>query len=316
VKIRLDFVDFYGELDKENNIFVNNLRKVCEVEISSNPDLLFYGNYGYNHLKYNCFKIFYSAENIRPDFRFCDFSISFDYLKDDRNFRLPLYSIHLKEFSSFVKEKNLFATPKNKFCNFVYSNSKAKERIDFYNLLSNYNTIDSPGKVLNNMSNSISGVRYDYKSKLKFLSNNKFTIAFENESFPGYTTEKIIHPLLVGSIPIYWGNPLIKDEFDEKIFVNVNSYSNFEEVIEKVKEIDTDYSIYQKYSPNPDLFLNILNNYESGLTEFFKSVSEKMNNTNSNSSSFFNKTYRFKYFLLMKSNIISNKVENLFSKLK
>ena len=38
------------------------------------------------------------------------------------------------------------------------------------------------------------------------------TIAFENSSFPGYTTEKIFEPMLEGSIPIYWGNPRVDED--------------------------------------------------------------------------------------------------------
>lgn len=315
MKIKVDFVDFYKELDKENNIFVNNLRNVCEVEISNNPDLIFYGNYGYNHLKYNCYKVFYSAENIRPDYRFCDFSISFDYLNDIRNFRLPLYSIHLKEFSEFVKEKNFYSTPKRKFCNFVYSNGKASERIEFFKLLSKYKSIDSPGKVLNNMLNTNSGVRYDYKSKLEFLANYKFTIAFENESYPGYTTEKIIHPLLVGSIPIYWGNPLIKDEFDERLFINLNNYSSFEEVIDEIITIDSNSRMYENYLTNPVIFSNVLNVFESDLIIFFQSVLKKMDNLDPNASRLLNKTYRIKYFLVLKSKNFSSKINNFLHKI-
>lgn len=33
----------------------------------------------------------------------------------------------------------------------------------------------------------------------------KFTIAFENQSYPGYVTEKIADALMAGTVPIYWG---------------------------------------------------------------------------------------------------------------
>ncbi|GMQ26647.1 hypothetical protein Aoki45_33300 [Algoriphagus sp. oki45] len=305
MKLRVDFVDFYKELNKENNFFINILREVCDVEVSNNPDLIFYSNYGVDNLKYSCYKIFYSAENIRPDYRFCDFSLTFDYLDDKRNFRLPLYCIHLKDFNSFVKEKNLGVRPKNKFCNFVYSNEKAKERIEFFKILSKYKKIDSPGKVLNNMPTSFSGIRYDYKSKLEFLSNYKFTIAFENESYPGYTTEKIIHPLLVGSIPIYWGNPMIAEDFDENLFINVHNFQSFEEVVERVIEIDMDRNKSMEFLPDSSNFEKILNGFEVQLTDFFEFVVSNMHQSPSISSSFLGRNRRiFELFSMRGKNAL------------
>ena len=43
-------------------------------------------------------------------------------------------------------------------------------------------------------------------NKMDFIKDYKFVISFENSSNPGYTTEKLIEPMLVNSIPIYWGN--------------------------------------------------------------------------------------------------------------
>lgn len=267
--LKIDFVDFYKELNKEDNIFINNLRKICEVEISTDPDLIFYGNYGFEHLKYNCYKVFYSSENVRPDYRYCDFSITFDFINDGRNFRLPLYFIHLKDFLEVSIERKYLYKPKNRFCNFIYSNDKAKERIEFFNLLSSYKRIDSLGMVLNNMKNEKAGER-NYTSKLEFLSDYKFTIAFENESYPGYTTEKIIHPLLVGSIPIYWGNPKINLDFSSNSIINVHDFGSFYDVIERINVIDNDEKIYSTYFQNTDSLRSLLEIKEKELCSFFE----------------------------------------------
>lgn len=308
MKIKIDFVDFYKELNKEDNFFINKLREICDVEISSNPDLIFFSNYGIDHLYYSCFKVFYSAENVRPDYRFCDFSMTFDYIEDKRNFRLPLYCIHLNEFNTFVKEYNIKWNQKTRFCNFVYSNHRAKERIDFFHLLSKYKQIDSPGSVLNNIPNSNSGVRYDYKSKLEFLSNYKFTIAFENESFPGYTTEKIIHPLLVGSIPIYWGNPLISKEFDESIFINVHSFNSFDDVVEKIIEIDLNYEAYIEKIRDYNVYEVILTSYEEGLIDFLKFIISFIKESTPVSSSFHGCKVRFGKMVITRANNMMIKI--------
>jgi len=88
---------------------------------------------------------------------------------------------------------------------------------------------------------------------LKFQSEYKFSIAFENNAYrpqhPGYTTEKIMQPMTVNSIPLYWGNPLIHKEFNVKSFVNYYDFNNFNDMIDYIIELDT----------NDNKYLEILN---------------------------------------------------------
>ena len=65
-------------------------------------------------------------------------------------------------------------------------------------------------------------------SKLPYLFHNKFTIAFENESSYFYTTEKLFHPFMAMSVPIYWGNPDVGSYFNVNSFVNCHNFSSFE----------------------------------------------------------------------------------------
>ena len=62
--------------------------------------------------------------------------------------------------------------------------------------------------------------------KRAFLADHRFTIAFENESHSGYTTEKVVEPMLVNSIPIYWGDPLIGRDFDTRSFLSAHDCSS------------------------------------------------------------------------------------------
>ncbi|KAA0444633.1 MAG: hypothetical protein FXV80_03845, partial [Candidatus Thioglobus sp.] len=129
-----------------------------------------------------------------------------------------------------------------------------KTRINFFKQLSAYKPVDSGGKVLNNLGYCVSKL----DKKTDFLSQYKFSIAFENESYPGYTTEKIIFPLLAYSIPIYWGNPLIDKDFNSKAFINCHDYDNFDEVIEHIKEVDNDDILYKRYLSEPIFVDNII----------------------------------------------------------
>jgi glyoxylate carboligase len=54
----------------------------------------------------------------------------------------------------------------------------------------------------------MNNIGYIVDNKRQFQSEYKFSIAFENNAhrpqYPGYTTEKIMEPMTVNSIPIYW----------------------------------------------------------------------------------------------------------------
>ncbi len=87
-EIKINFVDFWPGFDKTNNYFYNLLVQKYDVIIDENPEVLFYSCYDNKYLKYNCIRIFYTAENVRPDFTACDFSFSFDYNDRVNHYRL------------------------------------------------------------------------------------------------------------------------------------------------------------------------------------------------------------------------------------
>ena len=93
--IKINFVDFWTGFDKLNNYFFNLLSKKYTIIIDENPDLLFYSCFGEDYLKYDCTRIFYTGENIKPDYLGCDFAFSFQYDYHKKHFRLPLYSLYI-----------------------------------------------------------------------------------------------------------------------------------------------------------------------------------------------------------------------------
>ena len=237
--LRINFTDFWEPFNKKDNFFYNLLSKHYTIELSENPDYLFYSCYGQEYLKYKCFRIFYASENKRPDFWQCDYALSFDYLKKANHFRLPLYHLYIEGhgyYERLIKGISAEAAAeiwkqKTKFCCMLVSNPNSKERIDFFNALSKVKKVDSGGRYLNN-------VGYIVEDKMEFIKDYKFVFAFENSSYNGYTTEKILEPLVANCIPIYWGNPLIEKDFNAACFVNANKYSNYESLIKKLIEID------------------------------------------------------------------------------
>ena len=102
-----------------------------------------------------------------------------------------------------------------------------------FDLLSKYKKVSSGGRYKNNIGGAI-------KDKDAFLGDYKFNIAFENASFKGYTTEKIVDAFAANTLPIYYGDPDVVNDFNEKAFINCNEFSSLEEAIEYVKKVDQD----------------------------------------------------------------------------
>ncbi len=173
---------------------------------SKNPDFIFYSVFGNKHIKYDGVRIFYTAENLRADFNFCDYAISFDYLNfEDRHLRYPYY-LFTQSFREVAKNEQNRAynydkeVCARKFCSFVVSNGKADSiREEFFELLGAYKRVDSGGKYKNNIGACVG-------DKQAFLSQYKFNIAFENSQTNGYLTEKIFDAKAAGTLPIYWGD--------------------------------------------------------------------------------------------------------------
>jgi hypothetical protein len=256
--IRLWFDDFWADFDPKNNFFTHTLDH-CGIRYKLTrvwPDVLIYSVFGERHKKYNCRKIFYTGENVRPDFKACDYAISFDPTNDPRNLRLPVYIYHawyqsrglgLQEGTESMLnillnriQDSSFPEPRERFCSFIFGNGKPQERNEFFHALSQYKTVDSAGRWMNNTG-------YKVDNKIKFLHQYKFNIAFENESAPGYTTEKILDPLLAGAIPIYWGNPDVTTDFAPHSFINAMDFPSTEDLIEAIITIDNDDELFRRY---------------------------------------------------------------------
>jgi hypothetical protein len=268
--IKINFVDFWPGFNPTDNYFYNLLITDFDVIICKNPDYLFYSVFGNSYLSFDCIKIFYSGENIGPDFNQCDYSLCYDYLQDSRHYRLPLYILYggYNDLTTKNINENLF---NRKFCNFIYSNFNCPTRNNFFEKLSKYKKVDSGGKVFNNTG-------YLVGDKLKFQSEYKFSIAFENELFRlvrnGYTTEKILQPMQANSIPIYWGNPLIDYEFNQKSFINLHKFTSENDAIDYIIHLDKSEDDYMKMMCEPWLSDNLLleNLKEDNIKKFIFSI--------------------------------------------
>lgn len=255
--IKIDFVDFWTDLDKENNFFTNILKKYYNVVISKNPDYVFFSNMGRNNTKYRkAVKIFFTGENIVPDFNNCDYALGFQEIGfGDRYRRLPLYALYT-DIIERAKDKHKASKDSydRKFCNYVISNPDASdEREEIINAISEYSQVDSGGRYRNNVGGAV-------QDKLSFASGYRFSLALENSGQAGYTTEKILEAFAAGTVPIYWGNPDIKRDFNEKAFINASDFSSMEELKEYVAKVNEDKQLYMQYMEADILGNDVLSN--------------------------------------------------------
>lgn len=73
--------------------------------------------------------------------------------------------------------------------------------------------------------------------KLLTLSNYKFSICFENCTFPGYITEKIFDSFFAGCIPVYLGAPDITNYIPPETFIDFRQFNGFPELEEYLANI-------------------------------------------------------------------------------
>lgn len=247
--MKVKFVDFWPGFDPTDNFLLAHLNDLGEFTIDDEPDVVFFSCYGVAHRKFSKPRIFYSAENQRPDFTACDFAITLDYNPHPRHFRYPLFAVYSDIYQWWNKlthqqsDTDLLASwqSKSKFCCMVVSNGMSRRRNDFFDKLSTIKSVDSGGRFRNNVGGPV-------PDKLTFIRDYRFVIAFENSSHPGYTTEKLVEPLVTGAIPIYWGNPLLSREFNLKRFLVAKDSCSDDRLIQIILSIDA----------NPDLALTYL----------------------------------------------------------
>jgi hypothetical protein len=263
-KIKVWAVDFWPGFQFVHNIFYDVL-VMCGYEPvmdQNDPDILFYSVFSTQHTNYSKpIKIFFSGENWGlPNFTQCNYALSGYYISDERHYRLPLYVLYCRNFlkaNRYVTSYDQLSLPrqmdkikpKTKFCNFVYSNCDVRRdgvnfRQNFFNRLSQYKKVDAGGSCSNNMGGKV-------EHKLEFMSDYKFTISMENSTnwngVYGYTTEKIFEPMLVDSIPLYYGNINISTDFNTKSIVSYHDFNDLEKMIERIIEIDSNDKLYQEY---------------------------------------------------------------------
>ena len=189
--MNISFADFWDGFDNTNNFFVDLLKstnsKYNFIPFSDQTEVLIYSCFGRSHHyadKNKVKKIFYTGENLRPNYNDCHYSLTFDFdTYNGRNIRLPLWMLQRDWFNkkgyknpqyiipiSDLKSNTLSEKPKTKFCSIVF-NSNSPHRWEIIEKLSKYKQVDGYGKPFNNWF-------YGEDTKLSVMSDYKFNICF------------------------------------------------------------------------------------------------------------------------------------------
>lgn len=246
----LAFCDFWPGFDPARNAFndalIDIVRPACKGET---PDILIYSDFGQKHRKVagdQTTKIHFSGENTPPDFSQCDYGIGCDYIDfGDRYLRFPYYGLGLSSLDKALRPRSVesFLATRPNFCAYIASNAgwAAPERRDFVRALHRLMPVVSAGRHLRNHTrlDKIVPMGTGTERKLQFLDSFRFSIAFENSAHPGYTTEKILDAFRAGTVPIYWGDPRVTQEFNPDAIVDVRSYQSLEDAARAVIDLDS-----------------------------------------------------------------------------
>ncbi|WP_181701989.1 glycosyltransferase family 10 domain-containing protein [Chthonobacter albigriseus] len=254
--IRIAFTDFPGQTNP--GFITRLLSERYDVHVTDrDPDYVIYSVFGHEFLRFdNAIRIFFTGENVHPDFNLCDYAFSYDWLTfEDRHFRAPNFILY-DQWTDLVRRgssKVPHASAKTAFCNFIYSNGAGHPARDrFFELLTRHKPVESFGAHRKNSARTI-GAAYDgdwSSPKVEAQRDFKFSIAFENSSSSGYTTEKIVHALAADTVPIYWGDPTIARVFNPDRFIHVDE-ANMDEAVERVIRLDADDDAYLRMVNQP-----------------------------------------------------------------
>ena len=195
------------------------------------------------------------GEALAPNLILFDYHIGFDPADGDGRVLEAPYLFSYRAMLDHLPLDHLSEVllGKSGFCNYLYSHGEGHPyRIQLYSRLSAYKKVNSIGKHLNNTPCDIPRESDDWmKGSVLLKKPYKFSIACENAWYRGYSTEKIITSFQAYSIPIYWGNPLIEEEYNSEAFINCHRFSSLNEVVEEIRRIDEDDGLWRSMVAEP-----------------------------------------------------------------
>lgn len=205
------------------------------------------------------YSFYWTGENERPPQGAWDGYFTFD--TEDfggRNIYLPLWwitttdlfgerkspwlgkSVTLKELTN-RREANFFA--REKFC-VAFIGKAYPHRLHTIEALSKIAPVDIFGPV------NRRGQRSNPESKLEIAKDYRFMMAFENDLYPGYVTEKAPEAWATGAVPLYWGMESEKF-FNPNSMINALDFPSLSEFVARVREVNSSPEKWSEIASQP-----------------------------------------------------------------
>jgi hypothetical protein len=197
---------------------------------------------------------------------------------DPRSAYLPIYAFDGRAdqlVRTSAPDPVAIREAKPHFCSLLcaYVDGTVRRRERFFQVLNRRRKVDSAGRALNNTGYRLPpGDRYQVK--VDWLAHYRFNLAFENTRRAGWCTEKLVDPLHVHTIPVYWGDPRVKEYFNPESFLCRDNFSSDEELAEYVLHVDDTPELYARYIRATPFHRNLPNRaYDlQTLVDFFRRV--------------------------------------------
>jgi len=274
--LRVAVSDLWTSGNPDELFLVRALRKTTPAEVVAPADaeLLLFSVFGTGHAGFVGTKVEYTGENTRPHWSAADFSIGSDLLDDSRYLRYPFFAVtaYADEVGR-VYDEPVPAWSDREFCLFLTSHP-TEERRRVFEALARYREPTSPGGFLRNVEGpAVEPMSGDWRgSKHRYQRRFRFSVAFENSSYPGYTTEKLTDALVTQSIPIYWGNPQVALDVRPECFIDAADFPDLDALTEYVRAVDNDEALAAQYLGRPDYLVRSGHEYWQDLVAFLGEV--------------------------------------------
>lgn len=274
-RVSLVFSDIAGG---GRNFFTALLQPYFDLHWDEPANFIIYSHIGHGHRLHNGIKIYWSQELYGPDWKECDYAIVPHKTDHPRAFYLPIYAFDQLLEPMLRKETpdpEKIRAAKPHFCSLLcaYADRTTRHRQEFFQVLNRYRKVDSAGPALNNTGFRVPK-KDRYREKIAWIRNYRFNIAFENRHRRGWTTEKLVDPLHVHTIPIHWGDPRVKEDFNPDSFICAEDFGSLRELAEYVLHVDETPALYARYIQAPPFRDNRPSPvYDLGrLVEFFRKI--------------------------------------------
>lgn len=258
--LSLSFHNFWPEFDTSGSYFERALAERYDVSVDPvGRDVQISSVFGTAPLPkvpgHRPLRVWFTSETRDPYAQIFDLYFGFrprTALLGDRWHRFPLWAAYLdwwddtSPFHAGRLTGPRAAGERAQFCNFIYS-ADPSIRGEFFLRLNDARPVNSFGRALNNAG----ALPHGREAKLAILEQSLFTIAFENEIAAGYVTEKLVEPLMAGSIPIYWGAEEAKSDFNPAAFIHAEDFASMDDLIAYVIGVADDPAKLAGYQTAP-----------------------------------------------------------------